>query len=204
MNSSSETYSSEVARTEQDQEISRILLKIHRKWRQSGRDEVSLAKAATPPEEMETVLLQPAYEAPEAVSLDSGKLTKTAPPPDEAATVIIQPAHETTRPAPLLDDEELTETIILMPRSYVAPVDTVAEPVEELAETVVIRPDAMRETSPTDDVNAVEEESDGEETVVLGGAVTPPGQPAAGGEDELGETVILPPKKDLFRRGRTR
>ncbi len=158
---SSEHTVADDERMKLDREIGRILLRIHRKWLQTGEGGDDWAKAPISLEEMETVIIPAESEA-------------------------IQPFPPV--------DEELTETVILTPQGLGGQTVTSTGPVEEVPETVILTPDSHYETLQVDDVGSAVEE-----TIILGSAGTHSGQPMQG-EENLDETIILPPKKQRPKR----
>jgi len=153
MKASSETYSGKEEPTELDLELGRILLRIHRKWQQSGQDEEFRAKAAVPPEEMETVIIPSGSEAVQPAPWVAEEFTET---------VILAPlAHGTQAGATTESDEEALETMIIAPGiTQETPTADGMNEVEE--ETVVLRGNETRTGHPI-----LNDEDSLDETIVL-------------------------------------
>ena len=118
---------------------------------------------------------------------------KATVPPEEMETVIIPIASKTVQMATDVA-EEFTETVILSPVTHGTQVGAFTKSDEDVPETLVIAAGIKQEISPADDI-AVEEE-----TIVLRRNGTHTGQPMLNEEESLGETIVLPPRKQRVQR----
>jgi len=129
MKTSCETYADNDEKGGLELELGRILMRIHRKWQQSGDDEENRPEESLPLEEMETVILR-----------------------SHAETV--------QQESPV--EDELTETVILSPVAVGEKAAAVEWPLDDaVPETVIIAPDS---------------------------------------EENLDETILLPPKRERLKR----
>lgn len=123
-----ETYVGKDGMSELDLELGRILMRIHRKWQQSGDVENIRSKASVPLEEMETVIILADSETDQSVLPIEEELTET---------IVLSPLkHEEKTGAAEWSLDEIPETLIIAPGSI--------REEESLDETIMLPPKKER------------------------------------------------------------